>query len=35
MKRCQFCKNIGNHYIGGCMWVCFEHFLRIFLGGRL
>ncbi len=27
---CRFCKETGNHYIGGGQWVCFRHFLACF-----
>lgn len=30
MSVCKFCEREGRHYIGGEMWVCFTHFLKLF-----
>jgi hypothetical protein len=28
---CHFCKEDGRHYVGGGMWVCFQHWLSLFV----
>lgn len=32
--KCHFCASSGNHYVGGGMWVCFEHWLRLWTGRK-
>lgn len=29
--KCHFCSDPGNHYVGGGVWLCFKHFLRLFV----
>ena len=26
--ECHFCGEPGRHYVGGGLWLCFEHLLR-------
>lgn len=26
--KCRFCDEEGRHYLGGGLWVCFQHWLK-------
>ncbi len=32
MKTCHVCKHQAKHYVGGGLWLCFEHYLTALLG---
>jgi hypothetical protein len=30
-QKCRFCPETGRHYVGGGQWLCFRHWLKLWM----